>query len=273
MGLMCFFVLLQLHQVNRTAYIIGSEAHKNWPTFSQYCTNTQSRQLFPQHSLGSGITGGLSSKFSALRCGVGFAGGRTPCFSCALVTSAKFRDNPWHQDASTSIQLKHQDRFMSGTLHVRSVLQICKGQSESTRWFQPVADFPFKTLTGRHCIRPNIWYPSIYCQSVLQPASYALVSPVRATKPDFAAMSSQTGVISIGTYEGRLFGWNIPSDVISASNSTKASGGVAAKPELSFAFAAHEGPVRCVAIDDSGKFFVTGGTDEAIRYDSYTAYV
>ncbi len=70
--------------------------------------------------------------------------------------------------------------------------------------------------------------------------------------------------IAIGTYEGRLFGWDVapPSSDAKTVDSAKKP---AADFSLAYAFGAHEGPVRCVPVDDTGKFFVTGGADESIR--------
>lgn len=70
-----------------------------------------------------------------------------------------------------------------------------------------------------------------------------------------------TSCLAVGTYEGRLFGWDVSAAASSDESSDKASLTFA----LSYALAAHEGPVRCVAVDSGGKFFVTGGADETIR--------
>ena len=73
--------------------------------------------------------------------------------------------------------------------------------------------------------------------------------------------------IAVGTYEGRLFGWDVNPAVISTETEVvKATAGMLSV-HLEYAFGAHEGPVRCVAIDGFGKFFVTGGADETIRCD------
>ena len=71
--------------------------------------------------------------------------------------------------------------------------------------------------------------------------------------------------IAVGTYEGRLFGWDVQAPSNDTTDSDAATS-AAAGFTLSYAFGAHEGPVRCVAVDDTGKFFVTGGADESIRF-------
>lgn len=68
--------------------------------------------------------------------------------------------------------------------------------------------------------------------------------------------------LAVGTYEGRLFGW----DVKPSHDSTSGEGSKDSEEfPLTYGFGAHEGPVRCVAMDSAGKFFVTGGADETIR--------
>ena len=77
--------------------------------------------------------------------------------------------------------------------------------------------------------------------------------------------------ITVGTYEGRLFGWDLADTAPAAAASTALASAAPRTVQdwaLSFAIAAHEGPVRCVAVDAHGKFLVTGGADETIRCGS-----
>jgi hypothetical protein len=97
---------------------------------------------------------------------------------------------------------------------------------------------------------------------------------------------SGAGIVSIGTYEGNLIGWeakhssisnkqeSAASDSDSDSDSSDVEGEVGSRVlrasggplELVYAFRAHETAIRAVAIDDSGKLLVTAAADETARW-------
>jgi len=69
------------------------------------------------------------------------------------------------------------------------------------------------------------------------------------------------GVVAVaGSYEGGCYGWDIPCEPECA-----ASPPALGNPTVAWAFQAHIGAVKTVAIDEAGGILATGGVDEQIK--------
>jgi protein MAK11 len=70
-----------------------------------------------------------------------------------------------------------------------------------------------------------------------------------------------------GSYEGGLYGWR--SDVLAGDQELETW--QLKTPKVTWAFGAHIGAIKAVAIDDAGEILATGGDDEYIRLFNLSA--